>query len=92
MQLPSDPVWLNQVHGTQVLQLDKNSKSNLIADAVYTNIIGDVCAVLTADCLPVVFCDQKGEHIAIAHAGWRGLVKGVLENNFTKNVNCTWKN
>ena len=48
---------------------------------------GIVCAILTADCLPVIFCDQKGEYIAAAHAGWRGLANGVLENTMT-NVTC----
>ncbi|MEM7402093.1 MAG: peptidoglycan editing factor PgeF, partial [Pseudomonadota bacterium] len=55
-------------------------QSNIIADASYTDKTGIVCAILTADCLPVVFCDQKGEYIAAAHAGWRGLANGVLDN------------
>jgi YfiH family protein len=79
LQLPSDPMWLDQVHGSSVLSLDENPSNNT-ADAAYTNKAGVVCAVLTADCLPVTFCDRAGVHIAIAHAGWRGLVNGVLEN------------
>jgi len=80
LSLPSEPVWLNQVHGTQVLELDNATESNITADAAYTHKTGVVCAVLTADCLPVVFCDAKGQHIAVAHAGWRGLLHGVIEN------------
>ncbi len=80
LQLYKDPVWLKQVHGSAVLSLKTNTSINSEADAAYTNDVGVVCAVLTADCLPVVFCDQAGKHIAVAHAGWRGLVTGVLEN------------
>lgn len=76
--LPADPVWLNQVHGTMVLQADA-----VIgvpdADAVFTRQPGTVCAVLTADCLPVLFCARDGSVVAAAHAGWRGLAAGVLE-------------
>lgn len=78
LNLPSDPVWLEQVHGTRVLSLPANT-DNLAADAVVTRTPGQVCAVMTADCLPVLFCDQAGTVVAAAHAGWRGLASGVLE-------------
>jgi YfiH family protein len=80
LQLPNDPVWLEQVHGSRVLHLAKDIPKHKTADAAYTSEVGVVCAVLTADCLPVVFCDQVGDHVAVAHAGWRGLIKGVLKN------------
>jgi len=80
LQLPDNPVWLEQVHGSSVLSLGRDTPIHINADAAYTNEASVVCAVLTADCLPVTFCDQVGEHIAVAHAGWRGLVNGVLEN------------
>ena len=80
LELPSEPLWLNQVHGKHVLELHSASELNVTADAAYTNEAGIVCAILTADCLPVIFCDQKSEYIAAAHAGWRGLANGVLEN------------
>jgi YfiH family protein len=80
LQLPAVPAWLNQVHGSKVLNLSGKCPKNVTADAAYTNEIGVVCAVLTADCLPVLFCDQTGEYIAVVHAGWRGLLNGVLEN------------
>jgi len=80
LHLPSMPVWLEQVHGTDVLKLDHQSPSSLQADAVYTREHGVVCAVMTADCLPVLFCSADGKEVAAAHAGWRGLCSGVLEN------------
>jgi len=80
LNLPNEPIWLNQVHGSQVMQLPYVTDKNLSADAAYTKEAGVVCAVLTADCLPVVFCDQSGSYVAVAHAGWRSLLNGVLEN------------
>ncbi|PRC91641.1 peptidoglycan editing factor PgeF [Solimicrobium silvestre] len=85
--LPDMPQWLSQVHGTTVLDLGsivENAKSGLIADACFTTQANVVCAVQTADCLPVLFCDAKNGVVAAAHAGWRGLVDGVLENTLLK--------
>jgi polyphenol oxidase len=78
MQLPSDPVWINQVHGVAVAQADIVT-SLITADASFTTKPNIVCAVLTADCLPVFFCNKNATHVAIAHAGWRGLADGVIE-------------
>lgn len=77
--LPAEPVWLRQVHGTAVAYLDAASRSGIEADAATTDTPGVVCAVLTADCLPVLLCDRTGSRVAVAHAGWRGLAGGVLE-------------
>lgn len=77
--LPSKPVWLEQVHGTAVLKLDGEPYASKRADASYSNTPGTVCAVMTADCLPVLFCNRDGSEVAAAHAGWRGLCGGVLE-------------
>ncbi|ETT06263.1 polyphenol oxidase [Providencia alcalifaciens] len=83
-QLPQQPVWLEQVHGTHVLHLTGNQIKNRQADAVYTNQVGQVCAIMTADCLPVLFCSRDGQEVAAAHAGWRGLCNGVLENTLAQ--------
>lgn len=73
--------WLNQVHGSDVVEAEaRNTSQVLTADAVTTTQIGVVCAVLTADCLPVLFCDSEGKRVGAAHAGWRGLAGGVLLN------------
>ena len=81
--LPGAPQWLTQVHGTQVLDLGV-PQNTLVADACFTTQANIVCAVQTADCLPVLFCDAKTNGVAAAHAGWRGLVNGVLENTLAK--------
>jgi copper oxidase (laccase) domain-containing protein len=71
--------WLSQVHGNCVVEAGDGSQV-LTADAVTTIKAGVVCAVLTADCLPVLFCDNEGKRVAAAHAGWRGLADGILLN------------
>ena len=76
--LPQTPIFLTQTHSTRVIQLPYSGK-NLEADAVYTNVPNQVCAVMTADCLPVLFTTTSGTEVAAAHAGWRGLCDGVLE-------------
>jgi hypothetical protein len=76
-QLPAEPGWLRQVHSARVVELGR--ESNPEADAAVTRRAGEVCVVLTADCLPVLFCDRAGSVVAAAHAGWRGLANGVLE-------------
>lgn len=77
--LPSEPPWLNQVHGTEVINWDNAKADETRADAIVSGDTGQVCAVLTADCLPVVLCNLEGTQIAAVHAGWRGLAAGVLE-------------
>jgi polyphenol oxidase len=77
-KLPAEPMWLQQVHGTNVWN-GACVESPPIADASVAATAGQVCAILTADCLPVLFSDVDGTTIGAAHAGWRGLVSGVLE-------------
>lgn len=77
--LPSCPLWLNQVHGTDVLNVDEFFSYPATADAAITTQKGRVLAIMTADCLPVVLADTEGKIIGAAHAGWRGLQAGVLE-------------
>lgn len=71
--------WLHQVHGTQVLNIDKATKA-LEGDALVTSQPNLACCVLTADCLPVFIAAADGSEVAVAHAGWRGLAEGVVEN------------
>jgi YfiH family protein len=79
LSMPDKPHWLNQVHGKGVANLDLDTTGMPEADASMTRRAGCVCAVLTADCLPVLFCNKAGTRVAAAHAGWRGLAAGVLE-------------
>jgi YfiH family protein len=76
--LPAEPAWLTQVHGTAVVDAAQVTAAPA-ADASITTTRGVVCAVQTADCLPVLFCDVEGKVVGAAHAGWRGLAAGVLE-------------
>lgn len=77
--LPQAPLYLTQTHSTKVLRLPLQAGQDTQADAVYTNQPNQVCLVMTADCLPVLFCSRDGQEIAAAHAGWRGLCDGMLE-------------
>jgi YfiH family protein len=77
--LPQDPVWLKQVHGASAVRADAVTDSPE-ADAAYTRRAETVCAVMVADCMPVLLCDTQASVVAIAHAGWRGLSAGVIEN------------
>lgn len=76
--LPAEPLWLQQVHGIRAIESDE-WRPGIEADACLTRVAGQVCAVLTADCLPVLLCGSGGEVVAAAHAGWRGLLHGVIE-------------
>lgn len=76
--MPSEPIWLNQVHGVSVV--DAGQADCLPqADACVSTHRGAVCVVMTADCLPVLLCDEQGSVVGAAHAGWRGLCDGVIE-------------
>lgn len=76
--LPEEPRWLSQVHGIFSMEAASVSQG-CEADASYTDKACVVCAVLTADCLPVLLCDKDGKRVAAIHAGWRGLLNGVIE-------------
>ncbi|WP_273149929.1 peptidoglycan editing factor PgeF [Methylophaga thiooxydans] len=83
IHLPNSPLWLEQVHGTDVIHTSSWKKSSQ-ADAIYSDQPNHVCAIMTADCLPVLFTDRQGTQVAAAHAGWRGLLNGVLENTVSQ--------
>ncbi len=77
--LPGEPLWLTQVHGNRVVKATATAQ-NARADSSFVDRTGVVCAVLTADCMPVFLCDRLGNRVGIVHVGWRGLAAGVLEN------------
>ncbi len=77
--LPNEPVWLNQVHGTQVIDADLHHSGVPNADASVATKPGKVLAIMTADCLPVLLVSRDGKVVGAAHAGWRGLAAGVIE-------------
>lgn len=76
--LPAEPLWLTQVHGSRCVAVE-DAPAGVEADASFARSANRVCAVLTADCLPVLLCDAAGTVVAAAHAGWRGLLGGVIE-------------
>lgn len=85
LDLPAEPAWLEQVHGTRVADLDASGEeAHAPADAVLTRCRGRVCVVQVADCLPVLFAARDASAVAVAHAGWRGLAAGVLEATVAK--------
>ena len=79
LALPSEPVWLEQIHSNRAVKAVKTASLQQ-ADASYTNESGVVCAVMTADCLPLLVCSMDGTQVAAIHAGWRGLLAGVISN------------
>jgi len=79
LPLPDEPVWIKQTHSAIVLEAKpENREQN--GDASFTSKPNQVCVVLTADCLPVLITNKQGTHVAAAHAGWRGLASGIIEN------------
>lgn len=78
LALPNEPLWLRQVHGRDVARVEVD-RPGCEADASVATGPGVVCAVLTADCLPLLLCDRAGTRVAAVHAGWRGLAAGVIE-------------
>ena len=84
LALPSEPLWLSQVHGAAVVVLEACASGEVpVADGAVARTPGGVCAIMVADCLPVLFASRDGTRIGAAHAGWRGLAAGVLENTVT---------
>ena len=80
LKLAKPPVWLDQVHGSDVHQPDRDAGERLQADASVTTTLGLPLVIMTADCLPVLLCNRDGTEIGAAHGGWRSLVGGILAN------------
>ena len=78
--LIKNPIWLHQTHSNQVLEIQENTPQGLAADGAWTQEGHLACAVLTADCLPLLLCDSKGSWVAAVHCGWRGIASGIIEN------------
>ena len=81
LELPAEPQWLNQVHGTRVVRWGSSDFDNGLpdADAIISDQPGSLCVVRTADCLPILLCASDGSEIAALHAGWRGLAAGIID-------------
>jgi purine-nucleoside/S-methyl-5'-thioadenosine phosphorylase / adenosine deaminase len=83
LNLPEEPRWLEQVHGTTIIE-SQHWQQDIKVDAIFSQQTGHVCAVMTADCLPILLCNQQGDTIAAIHAGWRGLAAGIIEKTIQK--------
>lgn len=79
LRLKTQPIWLDQVHGSDVLRIERKSEGLRRADAVYTQLLGIPLVMMTADCMPILMCNREGNEIAAVHAGWRGLAAGIIE-------------
>jgi YfiH family protein len=82
LNLPAEPCWINQTHGTDVVTLELDSSRD--ADAAITRLPGVVAVVMTADCLPILVCNRDGSEVAVVHAGWRGLQAGVIQSTLVR--------
>ena len=94
LKFPAEPVWLNQEHGNNIIRLDSQKNSETIintADGSYSTEDNKVCVVMTADCLPLLLCDDEGTQIAAVHVGWRGFSKNIISVALEK-FTCPNKN
>lgn len=89
LKLPAEPFWLEQIHSNRALEANPEISSRQ-ADAGYSGKPSHVCVVMTADCLPILMCDRQGQFVAAIHAGWRGLVSGIIENTLAAMPNRDW--
>lgn len=78
------PQWLKQVHGNQIIQLPHRFVSAPEVDACFTRELNEPCVIMTADCLPLLICNQEGSQVAAVHAGWRSLLAGIIENTVSQ--------
>jgi YfiH family protein len=78
LQLPAEPCWINQTHGTQTVTLEQEVTRD--ADAAVTRVPGTIAVVMTADCLPILLCNRDGSEVGAVHAGWRGLQAGIIQS------------
>ena len=83
LQLPSEPNWMKQIHGSAIKKITKPLK-NIVCDGSYTTSQAIVCAVLSADCLPILICNSAGTFVGVIHVGWRGLENGIIKKFISK--------
>jgi len=86
LNLPTEPLWITQVHGNRALEALEIHRDQE-ADASFSYNQHQICIIMTADCLPILLCDIKGTRVAAIHAGWRGLARGIIPNTL-KALNC----
>lgn len=86
-RLPAEPVWLKQIHATNIVQAERYSAERT-ADGSHTRKPGVVCAILTADCLPLFLCSADGTQVGLFHVGWKGLVKGMVDRAINSFAHC----
>ena len=84
LDLPGEPCWLNQTHSTNVVMLDGSQDYAIDSDAAICQKAGVAAVVMTADCLPILICNQQGDEVAAVHAGWRGLADGIISVTLKK--------
>ena len=82
LNLPAEPCWISQTHGTHAVTLELDNSRD--ADAAITRLPGIVAVVMTADCLPILVCNRDGSEVAAVHAGWRGLQAGVIQGTLAR--------
>lgn len=85
-QLPESPRWLQQQHGTQLIN-SRDWQADIQADAIFSHTVNHVCTIMTADCLPILLCNKQGDFIAAIHAGWRSLAAGIINKTIAR-FNC----
>jgi YfiH family protein len=83
-RMPREPLWMSQVHGVDVLEIDTHQGEVPEADAAYTRATGEPLVVMVADCLPILVADADGQEVGVIHAGWRGLAAGIIERAVRK--------
>ncbi len=83
LNLEYEPVWMKQIHSSYIRKVTESSK-DLVSDSCYTSTIGLACAVLSADCLPILLCNSSGSKVGVIHTGWRGLANGIIPKFITR--------
>lgn len=84
LQLQQPPLWLNQQHTTELVYFPEIHEETPVADACWSDVDGQACVVMTADCMPILLCDRAGTWVCAIHAGWKGLLDGIVEQSLQR--------